>query len=59
MHFYMHKTAFVSFYTNMQAMLMAATDTQFDITSAEAVNAIYNNIDAAVETINVSLVMSK
>ena len=59
MHFYMHKTAFVSFYTNMQAMLMAATNEQFDITNAEAVNAIYDNINYAVETINVSLVMSK
>ena len=59
MHFYMHKTAFVSFYTNMQAMLMAATDEQFDINNAEAVNAIYDNINNAVQTINVSLVMSK
>ena len=59
MHFYMHKTAFVNFYTNMQAMLMEATDEQFDITNAEAVNAIYDNINNAVETINVSLVMSK
>ena len=59
MHFYMHKTAFVSFYTNMQAMLMAATNEQFDINNAEAVNAIYDNINNAVETINVSLVMSK
>ena len=59
MHFYMHKTAFVNFYTNMQAMLMAATNEQFDITNAEAVNAIYDNINNAVETINVSLVMSK
>ena len=59
LHFYMHKTAFVNFYTNMQAMLMAATDEQFDITNAEAVNAIYNEINNAVETINVSLVMSK
>ena len=59
MHFYMHKTAFVSFYTNMQAMLMAATNEQFDITNAEAVNAIYDNINNAVETINVSLVMTK
>ena len=59
MHFYMHKTAFVNFYTNMQAMLMAATNEQFDITNAEAVNAIYNEINNAVETINVSLVMSK
>ena len=59
MHFYMHKTAFVNFYTNMQAMLMAATNEQFDITNAEAVNAIYNEINNAVQTINVSLVMSK
>ena len=57
MHFYMHKTAFVNFYTNMQAMLMEATDEQFDINNAEAVNAIYNEINNAVETINVSLVM--
>ena len=59
MHFYMHKTAFVNFYTNMQAMLMEATDEQFDINNAEAVNAIYNEINNTVETINVSLVMSK
>ena len=59
MHFYMYKTAFVNFYTNMQAMLMEATDEQFDINNAEAVNAIYNEINNAVETINVSLVMSK
>ena len=56
MHFYMHKTAFVNFYTNMQAMLMKATNEQFDINNAEAVNAIYNEINNAVETINVSLV---
>ena len=56
LHFYMHKTAFVNFYTNMQAMLMEATDEQFDINNAEAVNAIYNEINNAVETINVSLV---
>ena len=59
LHFYMHKTAFVNFYTNMQAMLMKATNEQFDINNAEAVNAIYNEINNAVETINVSLVMSK
>ena len=57
LHFYMHKTAFVNFYTNMQAMLMEATDEQFDITNADSVNAIYNNINNAVQTINVSLVM--
>ena len=57
MHFYMHTTAFVNFYTNMQAMLLAGTDAQFDITDAEAINAIYNNINEAVESINFSIVM--
>ena len=58
LHFYMHTAAFVNFYTNMQAMLLEGTDEQFDINNAEAVNAIYNNINDAVETINVSLVMT-
>ena len=59
MHFYMHTTAFVNFYTNMQALLLASTDAQFDITDAEAVNAIYNNINEAVESINLSIVMKE
>ena len=59
LHFYMHRDAFVNFHTNMQAKLMEATNEQFDINNAEAVNAIYNEINNAVETINVSLVMSK
>ena len=42
----------------MQALLLEGTDEQFDITNAEAVNAIYNNINDAVETINVSLIMT-
>ncbi len=57
MHLCMDKVAFVNFHANMQAMLMEATDEQFDITDAEAVNAIYNHIDNAVETIKVNLVM--
>ena len=59
MHLCMDKTAFVNFHTNMQAMLMKATDEQFDITNAAAVNAIYNSINNAVETIKVTLVMKK
>ena len=59
LHFYMHRDAFVNFHTNMQAKLMESMDEQFDINNAEAVNAIYNEISNAVETINVSLVMSK
>lgn len=59
LHMCMDKTAFVNFYTNMQAMLMDATDDQFDITNAESVNAIYNNINSAVETIKLNIVMEK
>ena len=59
LHFYMHRDAFVNFHTNMQAKLMESMDEQFDINNAEAVNAIYNEINNTVETINVSLVMSK
>ena len=59
LHFYMHRDAFVNFHTNMQAKLMESMDEQFDINNADAVNAIYNEINNAVETINVSLVMSK
>ena len=59
LHFYMHRDAFVNFHTNMQTKLMESMDEQFDINNAEAVNAIYNEINNAVETINVSLVMSK
>ena len=57
MHLCMDKVAFVNFHANMQAMLMEATDEQFDITDAEAVNVIYNHIDQAVETVKVSFVM--
>jgi hypothetical protein len=53
--------AFVNFYTNMQAMLMAGLEEQFgkpfDITNADEVDVIYNYINDAVETINLSLVM--
>ena len=56
MHLYMSRNAFVNFYTNMQAMLLAGT-AQFDITDAEAIDAIYNNINEVVESINLSIVM--
>ena len=59
LHLYMHKTAFINFYTNVQARLMANMDAQFDITDAESINAIYNSINNAVETINLSLVMTE
>jgi hypothetical protein len=55
----MDKVAFVSFHANMQAMMMEAADEEFDIADAEAVNAIYNHIDHAVESIKVSFVMTR
>ena len=55
LHFYMHRDAFVNFHANMQVKLMAANG-QLDLNDAAAVKVIYDNIDAAVNTINVSLV---
>ena len=59
LHLCMDRSAFVNFYTNMQAKLLEATDEKFDITDANSVNAIYNNIDNVVETIKLSIVMEK
>ena len=38
---------------------MESMDEQFDINNADAVNAIYNEINNAVQSINVSFVMEK
>ena len=57
MHLYMSRSAFVNFYTNVQALLLEGTDAQFDITNAEAIDAIYNSINDVVESINLSIVM--
>ena len=57
MHLYMKRDAFVNFYTNVQAMLMIAENPQFDITNAEAIEAIYNHINDAVETINLTIIL--
>ena len=55
LHFYMHRDAFVNFHANMQVKLMAAAG-QLNLNDAAAVKAVYDTIDAAVNTINVSLV---
>ena len=55
LHFYMSRTAFVNFHANMQAKLMKSAG-QLDLNDEAAVKAIYDSIDAAVNTINVSLV---
>ena len=58
MHMYMHSTAFVNFFGNMQVTIMEQLG-QLDTTDAAAVKAVFDSIDEAVETINLSLVMTK
>ena len=54
MHMYMPKTSFKNFFGNMQLNLMEAKG-QIDINNAAAIAEVRNNIDKAIETINVSL----
>ena len=58
MHMYMPTYAFVNFFGNMQCTMMSQLG-QLDLTDAAAVKAVYDSIDDAVETINVSFVMTK
>ena len=58
MHMYMHSTAFVNFFGNMQVTIMEQLG-QLDTTDEAAVKAVFDSIDDAVETINVSFVMKK
>ena len=58
MHIYMHSTAFVNFFGNMQITMMEQMG-QLDLNDAAAVKAVFDSIDEAVETINVSFVMTK
>ena len=58
MHMYMPTYTFINFFGNMQATIMAQNGL-LDLTDATAVNAVYDSIENAVETINVSLVMEK
>ena len=55
---YMSTTAFVNFFGNMQITIMEHLG-QLDTTDAAAVKAVFDSIDEAVETINLSLVMTK
>ena len=57
-HIYMSTTAFVNFFGNMQVTIMEQLG-QLDTTDAAAVKAVFDSIDEAVETINLSLVMTK
>ena len=56
MHMYMPTYAFINFFANMQATIMAQMG-NLDLTDAAAVKAVFDSIDEAVETINVSFVM--
>ena len=58
MHMYMPTYSFVDFFGNMQVVMMSQLG-KLDPTDAAAVKAIYDSIDAAVESINLSLVMTK
>lgn len=56
LHLYMHRNAFVNFFTNMVALMMTEGDEDFDIT--ETINLIHEQIDDAVVSINLSIVMT-
>ena len=58
MHMYMPTYAFVNFFGNMQATMMSQMG-NLDLTDAAAVKAVFDSIDEAVNTINVSFVMTK
>jgi hypothetical protein len=55
-HIYMSTTAFINFFGNMQVTIMEQMG-QLDTTDAAAVKAVFDSIDEAVESINLSLVM--
>ena len=56
MHMYMPTYAFVNFFGNMQVTIMEQLG-MLDTTDAATVKAVFDSIDEAVETINVSFVM--
>ena len=58
MHMYMPTYAFINFFGNMQATMMSQMG-NLDLTDAAAVKAVFDSIDNAVNTINVSFVMTK
>jgi hypothetical protein len=58
MHMYMHTTSFEKFFANTAVAVMLSNG-QLDATDAEAIEGVYKTIADAVESINLSLVMSK
>ena len=57
MHMYLPTYSFINFFGNMQVIMMAQQK-QLDLKDTAAVKAVYDNIDAVVNTINVSFVMT-
>ena len=58
MHMYMPTYAFINFFANMQIAFMSELG-EIDKTDVAAVKAVFDSIDNAVDTINVSFVMTK
>ena len=56
LHMYLPTYSFINFYGNMQVIMMEQLG-KIDTKDAEAVKAVYDSLDDAVETINVSFVM--
>ena len=52
----MPTSSVVNFFANMQLIMMSQLE-ELDLTDAAAVKAVYDTIDEAVETINLSIVM--
>ena len=58
MHMYMPTHSFINFFGNTQVLVLSQQG-QLDPTDAAAVEAVYGRVNEAVETINLSLVMTK
>ena len=58
LHMYLPTYSFINFFGNMQVIMMAQQG-QLDLDDTAAVKAVFDTIDSAVDTINVSFVMEK
>jgi hypothetical protein len=58
MHMYMHTTAFEKFFANTSVAVMLGHG-QLDINDTDAIAGVYQTVADAVESINLSLVMTK
>ena len=56
MHMYMPTSAFANFFGNMHVVMLSQMG-KLDNTDTDAVKAVFDSIDEAVETINVSFVL--